>query len=76
MKSPLRSRNAFECGTFNLRLELVCACTSKLLFDLHGYSVYAKKLNILFSNVSKEKTTDIAEKQIIASVKLQLSKWS
>lgn len=40
VKSPLRSKNAFECGTFtegNLLLELVCACTSKLLFDLYNY---------------------------------------
>ena len=57
MKSPLRSTNAFECGTLteaNLMLELVCACISKLLFDLCSYKPKKIKHFQMFYSLSRK----------------------
>jgi len=72
VKSPLRSKNAFECGTFtgaNLLLELVCACTSKLLFDLYNYM--HKKIKHF--QIFQKRNQLIAGKQTVARVNLKLS---
>jgi len=70
VKSPLRSKNAFECGTFtegNLLLELVCACHQSFYLIC---TIICKK-NKHFQ-IFQKRNQLITGKQTVARVKLKL----